>query len=77
MAGSSWPWAMTTPAASRCSAWRPPRVVKAFNTVGFELMVQPALDGGPPTMFVAGDDPAARAVAATLAAGLVGRARLR
>ncbi|MGD9755461.1 MAG: NADPH-dependent F420 reductase [Acidimicrobiia bacterium] len=46
------------------------RVVKAFNTVGFELMVQPALDGGPPTMFVAGDDPAARAVAATLAAGL-------
>jgi len=46
------------------------RVVKAFNTVGFELMVDPDVAGGPPTMFVAGDDPAARAVAATLAAEL-------
>ncbi|MDH4364418.1 MAG: NAD(P)-binding domain-containing protein, partial [Acidimicrobiia bacterium] len=46
------------------------RVVKAFNTVGWELMVSPAVAGGPPTMFVAGDDPEARGVAAGLAAAL-------
>jgi 8-hydroxy-5-deazaflavin:NADPH oxidoreductase len=32
------------------------RVVKAYNTVGNALMVDPDLPGGPPTMFVAGDD---------------------
>ncbi|MGY1672128.1 NADPH-dependent F420 reductase [Geodermatophilus sp. SYSU D00710] len=36
------------------------RVVKAYNTVGNALMVDPQLPGGPPTMFVAGDDPAAK-----------------
>jgi predicted dinucleotide-binding enzyme len=46
------------------------RVVKAFNTVGFELMVDPDVPGGPPTMFVAGDDPDARSVVAGLAAAL-------
>ena len=30
------------------------RVVKAYNTVGNPLMVDPELPGGPPTMFVAG-----------------------
>jgi predicted dinucleotide-binding enzyme len=40
-----------------------PRVsfVKAFNSVGAACMVQPRLAGGPPTMFIAGDDEAARA----------------
>lgn len=42
-------------------------VVKAFNTVGFELMVQPELADGPGTMFIAGDDERARAVATVLA----------
>ncbi len=37
------------------------RVVKAYNTVGNALMVDPDLPGGPPTMFIAGNDPAAKA----------------
>jgi hypothetical protein len=42
------------------------RVVKAYNTVGNALMVDPQLPGGPPTMFVAGDDPEAKALVAGL-----------
>ncbi len=32
------------------------KVVKAFNTVGNALMFRPELPGGPPDMFIAGDD---------------------
>ena len=32
------------------------RVVKAFNTVGNPLMFRPELPGGPPDMFIAGND---------------------
>lgn len=32
------------------------RVVKAFNTVGNALMIQPQLPGGPPDMFICGND---------------------
>jgi 8-hydroxy-5-deazaflavin:NADPH oxidoreductase len=32
------------------------KVVKAFNTVGNALMVDPQIEGGPPVMFIAGDD---------------------
>ncbi|MFN7942624.1 MAG: NAD(P)-binding domain-containing protein [Thermoanaerobaculia bacterium] len=35
-------------------------VVKVFNTVGNALMFRPDLPGGPPTMFIAGDDPQAK-----------------
>ena len=42
------------------------RVVKAYNTVGNALMVDPDLPGGPPTMFIAGDDPHAKATVAGL-----------
>jgi 8-hydroxy-5-deazaflavin:NADPH oxidoreductase len=36
------------------------RVVKAFNTVGNEEFVHPKFSGGPPTMFIAGDDAGAK-----------------
>jgi 8-hydroxy-5-deazaflavin:NADPH oxidoreductase len=42
------------------------RVVKAYNTVGAALMVDPDLPGGPPTMFLAGDDPEAKATVTRL-----------
>jgi predicted dinucleotide-binding enzyme len=42
------------------------RVVKAYNTVGNALMVDPDLPGGPPTMFLAGDDPEAKATVTAL-----------
>lgn len=36
------------------------RFVKAFSSVGYALMVDPQLPGGPPTMFTCGDDAQAR-----------------
>lgn len=36
------------------------KVVKCFNTVGHTLMVKPQLAGGPPTMFICGNDKAAK-----------------
>jgi predicted dinucleotide-binding enzyme len=37
--------------------WLPQsKVVKAFNTVGHTLMVNPQIPGGPPDMFIAGND---------------------
>jgi len=36
------------------------RLVKAFNSVGASLMVQPKLKGGKPTMFICGNDDAAK-----------------
>jgi len=38
------------------------RFVKAFSCVGSGLMVNPKLAGGPPTMFVCGNDPEAKRV---------------
>jgi predicted dinucleotide-binding enzyme len=35
-------------------------VVKAFNTVGNALMFKPSLPGGPPDMFIAGNDAGAK-----------------
>jgi 8-hydroxy-5-deazaflavin:NADPH oxidoreductase len=41
--------------------WLPgARVVKAFNTVGHALFIDPQFPNGPPTMFIAGNDDAAK-----------------
>jgi predicted dinucleotide-binding enzyme len=42
------------------------RFVKAFNSVGSDLMIHPLLAGGPPTMFYCGNDTDAKAVVAQL-----------
>jgi predicted dinucleotide-binding enzyme len=42
------------------------RVVKAFNTVGSQHMVHPQFDGGPPTMFFAGNDDGAKQTVAAI-----------
>jgi predicted dinucleotide-binding enzyme len=42
------------------------KVVKAFNIVGNSLMFQPKLPGGPPDMFIAGNDSSAKATVAKI-----------
>jgi predicted dinucleotide-binding enzyme len=43
--------------------WLPgAKVVKAFNTVGQEHMVNPQFPGGPPDMFIAGNDAEAKKI---------------
>jgi len=41
-------------------------VVKAYNTVGNTLMVDPDLPGGPPSMFIGGDSDTAKATVTAL-----------
>ncbi len=48
------------------TAYPEARFVKAFNSVGSDLMVSPRLAGGPPTMFYCGNDPGAKAQVAAL-----------
>jgi len=42
------------------------RVVKAFNTAGNATYVHPSYEGGPPDMFICGDDDAAKAAVAEI-----------
>jgi len=42
------------------------RFVKAFNSIGNAVMVNPVLVGGPATMFICGDDEAAKAWVRTI-----------
>jgi 8-hydroxy-5-deazaflavin:NADPH oxidoreductase len=46
------------------------RVVKAFNTLNWHQMVDPESSGGPITIAIAGDDPAAKATVAELITGM-------
>lgn len=48
-------------AGERIQSWLPDaKVVKAFNTVGNAFFVDPHFPGGPPTMFIAGNDDGAK-----------------
>ncbi|MCA9260756.1 MAG: NADPH-dependent F420 reductase [Planctomycetales bacterium] len=58
----------TTSGAEQVAVWAAGgRVVKIFNTTGFENMARPAYGGTAATMFFAGDDAMAKATAARLA----------
>ncbi|WP_438269970.1 NADPH-dependent F420 reductase [Paludisphaera mucosa] len=58
----------TSSGAELVATWAPEaRVVKAFNTTGFENMADPDFHGRPATMLIAGDDEAAKAIACGLA----------
>src|SRR5262249_52523049 len=46
------------------------RVVKAFNTAGFNVYAQPDIAGAPATLYLCGDDAAAKATVSVLAAEL-------
>lgn len=49
-------------AGEQVQRWVPnAKVVKAFNTIGNAHMVKPAFPGGPPDMFICGDDDGAKA----------------
>ncbi len=49
-------------AGEQVQRWAPKaRVVKAFNIVGHAHMVDPQFPGGPPDMFICGNDAAAKA----------------
>lgn len=51
--------------------WAPQsRVVKAFNTMGWETMVDPDSTGGPVSVPIVGDDPGAKAVVSGLIEGM-------
>jgi hypothetical protein len=53
----------------RVQRWVPAaRVVKAFNTVGNALMIDPKLPGGPPDMFICGNDDDAKKVVSKICA---------
>jgi predicted dinucleotide-binding enzyme len=58
----------TTSGAELVAKWAPgARVVKAFNSTGFENMADPDFGGRATTMFIAGDDESAKAIACELA----------
>ncbi|BDI33711.1 NADPH-dependent F420 reductase [Capsulimonas corticalis] len=62
------PDAASTSGGEQIAQWAPgARVVKVFNTLGFEGMQDPDFGGEAATMLYAGDDAEAKAIAATLA----------
>jgi predicted dinucleotide-binding enzyme len=62
---------LTSSGAEHVAGWAPgARVVKIFNTTGFNNMANPRYAEGAATMFHCGDDASAKQVAAALAADL-------
>lgn len=62
---------LTTSGAEQVARWAPgARVVKIFNTTGFDNMANPRYPEGAATMLYCGDDAAAKTTAAQLAAEL-------
>jgi predicted dinucleotide-binding enzyme len=58
-------------AGERVQQWLPgAHVVKAFNTVGYQQMVDPRFPGGPPDMLIAGNDEGAKRTVGEIAASL-------
>lgn len=58
----------TISAAEQIAVWaRGAKVVKAFNTVGYNILENPAFPDGQPAMFYCGDDAAAKQPVAQLA----------
>jgi len=63
--------AVETSAGEMIQSWAPgAKVVKAFNTLGSDTMADPSLAGGPMTIPIVGNDPAAKAFVAGLARGM-------
>lgn len=61
----------TTSGAEMVASWAPgARVVKAFNTTGFNIMADPIVGGVRTVMFVCGDDLAAKTTVLNLATDL-------
>jgi predicted dinucleotide-binding enzyme len=61
----------TTSGAEQVAAWaRGAKVVKAFNTVGFNIMANPAFGSDRPVMFYCGDDAVAKPAVKQLAGEL-------
>jgi predicted dinucleotide-binding enzyme len=64
----------TDSAGERIQRWLPhSRVVKAFNIVGSAHMFKPEFPGGPPDMFICGNDDQAKATVTDLLSLLGGR----
>lgn len=58
----------TTSGGEQVAAWASgARVVKAFNTVGFNIMANPKFSGGSACLFFCGDDGAAKQIVRQLA----------
>jgi 8-hydroxy-5-deazaflavin:NADPH oxidoreductase len=63
--------ANTTSAGEQIAQWAPgARVVKIFNTIGYNIMENPSFGSERATLFYCGDDSAAKSVAHDLAAAI-------